>query len=194
MHGQRRLSGTVAALVGSATVGRVASISSEQLSGPLFGLRGTLRFWRVELIGQYAQGNLGAEGGSVSEDLVEGGLTLAVRPVPQLSLGIGPHARSYVTDVSTERWTFWEARARLETDLVGTSVRSSLEGWFALSGGVSTALPFGNGRGIEGGVRVRVASTPAWVRLAYRVDRGTLSNDLRVDTVEQLFIQVGIGR
>ena len=93
------------------------------------------------------------------------------------------------------RWVFWEARARFEATLSkSSSLWSYFEGWYALSGSVNAAEPFGNGRGLEGGLGLLIPSTPIQVRLAYRVDRGALQEDARTEAIEALALSVGIGR
>src|SRR5207247_11481382 len=64
--------------------------------GPTFGVQAGLSLAKFTLSAQYLEGRLQPRSGSpdtVSRDLVEARLLLALRPVPWLSLGAGPHIR-----------------------------------------------------------------------------------------------------
>lgn len=193
---QERSRFVVGGTVGFSNVTQKTTADTAQLSGTVIGLDAAVRFWRAELRGRYLQGGMELDGGGQSTDLVEGELMLGVWPVEKLALRFGRRARSYVTPSGTVRWLYWEARARFETDLNSDgSLWSYVEGWYALSGSVSSAADaFGNGVGLEGGVALLIPSTPLRVRLSYRMDQGTLNEDIRTESVEELLLTVGIGR
>jgi hypothetical protein len=194
-YAQYRFTGDIAVTASRASVERETAAGVENLSGTAFGAEAAVGYWLAELRGRYVQGSLSAEGGSDAGDLVEGELLLGVRPIEAFQLRVGPHARSYVTPTGTTRWVQWEVHGRFEAPLLlDGSLRSYLEGWYALSGDVNAPTPFQVGRGLEGGVGIVVPRTRIRVHLAYRVDRGALETDARTETVEQIQLRVGIGR
>jgi len=195
LEAQQRDRFLLSGMAGLASVTQKATLDTVESSGVVFGLEAGVRFWRAELRGRYVQGKIDADGETQSTDLVEGELLLGVWPVDHLALRFGPRARSYVTDAGTVRWVFWEARARFEANLVSDPrLQSYVEGWYVLSGSVNAAAPFGNGRGLEGGVGLLIPSTSVRVRLGYRVDQGTLEGGTRTEAVEEFILAVGIGR
>ncbi len=104
-------------------------------AGPAFLGRGALALGRVKLTASYLQGTLNADGPfGASRPLVEGTLMLGVRALDWLTLETGPHARAYSLTVGTERWLFWELRARAATAFVGSAVRGYAELWRGLDG------------------------------------------------------------
>ena len=65
-------------------------------------------------------------------DLVQGTVYVGGRLAPWLEMTVGPVVRAYVTDSSTERWVFWQARARVDAPIVVGKLGSYLEVWRAL--------------------------------------------------------------
>ena len=98
--------------------------------GPTFGVQAGLSLAKFTLSAQYLEGRLQPRSGSpdtVSRDLVEARLLLGVRPVPWLSLGVGPHIRAFVFDTTTVRWVMWQARVRAQGALPSTSLETYVE-------------------------------------------------------------------
>src|SRR5438046_9261971 len=99
-------------------------------AGPAFLGPGALALGRLKRTASYLQGTLNADGPfGASRPLVEGTLLLGVRALDWLTLETGPHARAYSLTASTERWLFWELRARAATAFVGSAVRGDAERW-----------------------------------------------------------------
>src|SRR5207247_2645483 len=72
------------------------------------------------------------DGNSESRDLVEGAVALRFVGTPWLSVEMGPHARHYATQSGAERWLTWRLGGRVETAIVGTSVRGYAMLWRGL--------------------------------------------------------------
>lgn len=182
--------------LGFSNVTQKTTLDTSKMTGPLVGIDVGIRFWRAELRGRYVQGGLDSDGSGQDTDLVEGELMLGVWPTDVFALKLGPRARSFVTNTGTVRWLFWELRARAEASVSSSrSLRSYIEGWYAFSGDVSSAADaFGKNLGIEGGLAIAIPSTPLNVRLSYRIDKGTLAEEIRTEAVDQLLLTVGIGR
>lgn len=188
-------SGGIGVTGGLVSVEREIGAEPESLSGTVFGAEGAIRFWRLELSGRYVQGPIDTDPGTEAFDFVEGELLLGVRPIHPVLVGFGPHVRSWVEPTGTIRWSHWEVRARVEVPLLaGGSLQSFVEGWYAVSGSVNAPNPFQLGRGLAGGVGITIPSTPLHIQLAYRVDRGALDAEARIETVEQLSVRIGVGR
>ena len=107
-------------------------------------------------------------------DLVQGTVFLGGRLAPWLEMTVGPVVRAYVTDSSTERWVFWQARARVDAPIVVGTLGSYLEVWRALASDVN--LPTGARRiqGGEAGVVYQPPRQRVWLRLSYRMDDALL--------------------
>jgi hypothetical protein len=131
---------------------------------------------------------------TVKRDLIEGRLVVAARPVPWLEMSLGPFVRAYVTDSITERWLFWQARARFEAPIVTASLTSYVELWRALSSEVNLVAGAGRVQGGEAGVVYRPPRRPYLVRLAYRMDdaavRGVATGS---ETLESISVAVIVG-
>src|SRR6059036_847463 len=78
-----------------------------------------------------------ADQGTAKRDLIEGRLLVAARPLPWLEMSVGPFVRAYVTDAVTERWVFWQARARADAPIVTSGLTSYVELWRAVSSQVN---------------------------------------------------------
>src|SRR2546422_651229 len=104
----------------------------DQFTGSAFLGQGALAMGRVELSVSYLQGTLNRDGGAAAaRDLVEGTVRLGVRALDWLTLETGPHARAYTLAGSTQRWLFWELRARAATAVVGSAGRGEAGRWGA---------------------------------------------------------------
>lgn len=140
-----------------------------RLSGvaPRFGARIGGRLG-VELT--YVEGSLSADSGSAADqDLVDGSALLAFRALPWLTLKAGPHLTGFVTPGGTERWLRWEARGRLENEMIPGRMRAHVELWTALATDVNVAAG-GTGRGAEAGLSLQPGRSPVALRLGYAVD------------------------
>ncbi len=187
-------SGSARLVVGPSTVNREILATVNQLSGTLFGLEAGVRLSRLELTARYLQGQLESSDGQIESDLVRGGLWLQVRPVDFLGVGIGPQARSYVSDAGTERWLTWVGRLSVDTWLLRPTLRSSFLLSYALGGDVNTGSDFSQGRSLEGWLEARIPRTPLTVAVGYRVEYGSLGGDTGADTLEDFLFGVAVGR
>ena len=165
-----------------------------RLSGSAFGFEGGIGLGPAALTLRYLEGSVRNDSAGIERDFAEGDLTLWARPFRWAALGAGPHIRSFVATGSTERWLFWEIRARGTAGLLPRAVDAYLEGWVAVSGDVDVPDPFNAGRGVEGGLEVAVGRLPVSVRLRYRAERIGLGDGARRETTEHVTLGVGIGR
>jgi hypothetical protein len=186
---------------GVLTVGstRVRS-QSGQFSGTVVGGDGTLSFGRLELAVRYVQGKVDSVGASAAaggggHDLVEGSVLMGARPLSWLTIATGPHARSYTLTSGTQRWVFWELRARAAGAFIGSAARGYVELWRALSADVNVPESFDHAQGGEAGMIIRFARAPLQARVAYRMDHTVLKSALggtRLETVDGLIVGFGL--
>src|SRR3989441_8596934 len=142
-----------------------------RLRGPVLGGEGRLVFNGFSVGLGLSSGTLkAADQGTAKRDLIEGRLLVAARPLPWLEMSVGPFVRAYVTDAVTERWVFWQARARVDAPIVTSGLTSYLELWRAVSSQVNLVAGAGRVQGGEAGVTYRPPKRPFSLRLAYRVD------------------------
>jgi len=163
-----------------------------RLRGPVLGGEGRVVFNGFAVGVGLLSGTLQAADQTVKRDLIEGRLVVAAQPVPWLEMSVGPFVRAYVTDSVTERWVFWQARARVEAPIVTASLTSYVELWRALSSQVNLVAGAGRVQGGEAGVVYRPPQRPFWLRLAYRVDDAAV----RVggsQTLEEISVSVVVG-
>jgi hypothetical protein len=165
-----------------------------RLSGSAFGFEGGVALGPAALTLRYLEGSVRNDSAAIDRDFAEGDVTLWARPFRWAALGAGPHVRSFVATGSTERWLFWEVRARATAGLWPRAVDAYLEGWAAVSGDVDVPDAFNSGRGLEGGLEVAVGRLPVSVRLRYRAERIGLGDGARRETTEHVMLGVGIGR
>ena len=164
----------------------------DQFTGSAFLGQGAIAIGRVELSASYLQGTLNHEGGSVAgRDLVEGTVLLGVRALQWLTLEGGPHARAYTLVGSTQRWLFWELRARAATTFVGSAAQGYAELWRAVAADANVPEPFDHAQGGEVGMILRMARAPLSARVGYRIDHAVLGGGTRVETVDGVVIGVG---
>ena len=167
-----------------------------QFTGSAFLGQGTLTLGRLHLSASYLQGTLNRDGGTTaSTDLVEGTVLLGVRTLDWLTFEAGPHARAYTPTGSTQRWLFWEVRARAATAFVGSAVRGYAELWRAVSAHANVPESFDHAQGGEAGMILRLARSPLEARVGYRIDHSVLKDRLggtRQETVDGVVIGVGV--
>lgn len=138
-------------------------------------------------------------GMSDDQDLIEGELFAGVQPLSWLRVKAGRHIRAVILDDVTERWQTWELRVRTAGEVFAPSsqaygVHTYGEFWLALAGSANISGDFGAGRGVEGGLFFRMTNSALFGRLAYRVDRSTISGGPRLENLQELSISIGWGR
>ncbi len=163
-----------------------------RLRGPMFGGEGRVVFNGFSLGLGLSSGTLQTADQAVKRDLIEGRLVLAARPAPWLEMSVGPFVRAYVTDSSTERWVFWQARARVEAPIVTASLTSYVELWRALSSDVNLVPGAGRVQGGEAGVVYRPPQRPFWLRLSYRLDDAAVRTR-GSETLEAISLAIMVG-
>ena len=163
-----------------------------RLRGPMFGGEGRVVFNGFSLGLGLSSGTLQTADQAVKRDLIEGRLLVAARPVPWLEMSVGPFVRAYVTDSVTERWVFWQARARVEAPIVTASLTSYVELWRALSSDVNLVAGAGRVQGGEAGVVYRPPQRPFWLRLSYRLDDAAL-RARGSETLEAISLAIMVG-
>ncbi len=186
--------GSARAVVGFPTVSREVLTAVDRLTGTVFGLEAGMRLWYVEVNARYLQGPVESDTDQARSDLVQGAVWLEVRPLEFLVLGIGPQARSYVSDAGTERWLTWEGRLGVDTWLLRPTLRSTLALSYALGGDVNTGSDFSQGRSLEGWLHANIPRAPVSVGIGYRVEYGSLGGNAGTDTLEEFLIGVAVGR
>ena len=163
-----------------------------RLRGPVFGGEGRVVFNGFSLGLGLSSGTLQTADQAVKRDLIEGRLVIAARPVPWLEMSVGPFVRAYVTDSVTERWVFWQARARVEAPIVASSLTSYVELWRALSSDVNLVAGAGRVQGGEAGVVYRPPQRPFWLRLSYRLDDAAV-RARGSETLEAISLAIMVG-
>ena len=188
------ISGTASALLQNVRA-RSEGSSLSQVSGTTVGFAGSVRFRRFELGVRYAEGKLQpADGVSPSRDIVEGALALRFVGTPWLSVEMGPRVRHYATPSGAERWVTWRLGGRVETALVGTSVRGYAMLWRGLGLDVNVPPGTGSAHGGEVGVTVDLESRPFWFGLAYGIDQAQVNGVAGHETVKTLTLTAGLRR
>jgi hypothetical protein len=185
-------------LHGSAALGggwvRTVSLlgsSEDALRGVVIGGEGRVRVGRFMIDGAYREGGLSTYDRSETRDYAEGHLLLMIATVPGIELGIGPHARAFITNTGTQRWLFWSFRLRGERNLIAPSIAGYVELWRTLSARVNVSEAFDKANGGEVGMKVRFTHSRFWSRVGYQIERAWLG--ARRETVEGLNVVVGYG-
>lgn len=176
--------------------------STQKWSGAAFGFQSQVLYLnRITIDLGYWQGKLnGVQTGD--RDVVEGFAQLGARPLDWLSLRVGPHAWTYVSDAGTQRWFLWEGRARAQGQVL-PAVQSYLEVWKVFSANVNVPQAFQTGMGGEGGLSLRIRDVPfiperlpVRIRLAYGIERvrmnGTLAQGSRAEVLDRLTLALGV--
>jgi hypothetical protein len=160
----------------------------------VFGGEGRVVFSQFAVGLSLLSGTLQTADQTVKRDLIEGRLVIAARPVPWLEMSVGPFVRAYVTDTVTERWVFWQARARVDAPIVTASLTSYVEVWRALSSEVNLVAGAGRVQGGEAGVVYSPPKQPYSLRLAYRVDDAVVGVSGRgSETLESISLAILVG-
>jgi hypothetical protein len=194
--------------VGLTGVGmRVHSYSGptvQELSGAVFGGQGQLVFARwITLDLAYMQGILTPSAGQAADrDVVEGYAQIGARPLSWVTLRLGPHAWTYVSNAGTQRWFLMEGRARVQGEIL-PEIQSYLELWRVFSANVNVPQPFQTGMGGEGGISLRIRDVPiiperfpVRIRLGYSIERVRMEGgnpvSVRKEIVDRLSLSIGI--
>lgn len=176
--------------------------STQKWSGAAFGFQSQLVYQnRITLDLGYWQGKLNGAG-TGDRDLVEGYAQFGARPLNWLSLRVGPHAWTYISDAGTQRWFLWEGRAHAQGQIL-PSVQSYLELWKVFSANVNVPQAFQTGMGGEGGLTLHIREVPllpsripAFLRLAYGIERvrmnGTQAQGSRAEVLDRLTLSFGV--
>lgn len=187
-------------LHGSAALGggwvRTVSLlgtSQSALRGVVVGGEGRVRVGRLMVDGAYREGTLSTYDRVETRDYAEGHLLVMVATLPGIELGIGPHARAFITNTGTQRWLFWSLRLRGERDLIAPTIAGYVELWRSLSAKVNVSEAFDKATGGEVGMKVRFARSRFWGRVGYQIERAWLGGDARRETVEGLAVVLGYG-
>jgi hypothetical protein len=176
--------------------------STQKWSGAAFGFQSQFLYLnRITIDLGYWQGTLnGVQTGD--RDVVEGFAQIGARPLDWLSLRVGPHAWTYVSDAGTQRWFLWEGRARAQGQVL-PAVQSYIEVWKVFSANVNVPQAFQTGMGGEGGLSLRIRDVPfiperlpVRIRLAYGIERvrmnGTLAQGSRAEVLDRLTLGLGM--
>ncbi|HTD69776.1 MAG TPA: hypothetical protein VK647_04930 [Gemmatimonadales bacterium] len=165
-----------------------------RLRGPVLGGEGRLVFNGFAVGLGLSSGTLQTADQAVKRDLIEGRLVVSARPLPWLEMSVGPFVRAYVTDSVTERWVFWQARARVDAPIVTASLTSYVELWRALSSQVNLVAGAGRVQGGEAGVVYRPPQRPFSLRLAYRMDDAAVGRGgSGSETLEAISLAIIVG-
>jgi hypothetical protein len=181
-------------------VNSTSGATTQRLSGAVFGFQGAMRFhgrFGVDL--GYWQGQLDpASTGAATRDVAEGYALLGVRPLGWMTLSVGPHAWTYISNAGTQRWFLWEARARAEGAIL-PAVHSYLELSDVLHAGVNVPQSFSSGFGGEGGLILRIRDVPGipeahplHIRLGYGIERVRLAGGVRTEIVDHLSLAISL--
>lgn len=167
---------------------------ASRLRGPVLGGEGRLVFSGLAVGLGLSSGTLQTADQAVKRDLIEGRLVVSARPLPWLEMSLGPFVRAYITDSITERWVFWQARARVDAPIVTASLTSYVELWRALSSQVNLVAGAGRVQGGEAGIVYRPPQRPFSLRLAYRMDDAAVgSGGSGSETLEAISVSVVVG-
>jgi len=172
----------------------VGTAGAARLRGPVLGGEGRLVFNGFAVGLGLSSGTLQTADQAVKRDLIEGRLVVSARPLPWLEMSVGPFVRAYVTDSVTERWVFWQARARVDAPIVTASLTSYVELWRALSSQVNLVAGAGRVQGGEAGVVYRPPQRPFSLRLAYRMDDAAVGRGgSGSETLEAISLAIIVG-
>jgi hypothetical protein len=174
--------------------------AAEALSGPVLGFDARVSLGRWGLRLGYGQGSLDPDTlGLQTEkrDYVDGFIDVSFRPLPTLEIGVGPYARAYTTDRGTQRWSFWQLRARYEAGIITPDVRGYAELWGGFAGTVNAAQAYDGSRGGAAGLQWRISrlkGAPVTLTIGYLIDEARAGGGTRRETVERTWLALGVGR
>jgi hypothetical protein len=170
----------------------------EAVSGPVLGFDARVSMGRWGLRLGYGQGSLDPDTlGPEPRDYVDGSIDVSFRPLPTLEIGVGPYARAYTTDRGTQRWSFWQLRARYEAGIITPDVRGYAELWGGFAGTVNAAEAYDGSRGGAAGLQWRISrlkGAPVTLTIGYLIDEARAGGGTRRETVERTWLALGVGR
>jgi hypothetical protein len=170
----------------------------EAVSGPVLGFDARVSMGRWGLRLGYGQGSLDPDTlGPEPRDYVDGSIDVSFRPLPTLEIGVGPYARAYTTDRGTQRWSFWQLRARYESGIITPDVRGYAELWGGFAGTVNAAEAYDGSRGGAAGLQWRISrlkGAPVTLTIGYLIDEARAGGGTRRETVERTWLALGVGR
>jgi hypothetical protein len=184
---------------------RVRSVNNQtvqKLSGAEYGMLGQFQYGRrLSLDVGYWQGQLTPAGGVTDKrDVAEGYVLVGGRPLPWLTLQLGPHVWTYISNAGTQRWLMWEGRVHASGEIL-PDVTSYIGLWDVLSAKVNVSQDFSSGLGGEGGLRVRLREVPfiperypVRLSLGYTIERVKLGDGVRAETLDRLMLSLSIAR
>lgn len=176
--------------------------TTQRLSGAVFGFQGQFGYRRrMTLDLGYWQGQLDpASTNAASRDVAEGYALLGVNPLSWLSVRVGPHAWTYISNAGTQRWFLWEGRVRAQGAIL-SEIHSYLELSDVFHASVNVPQSFTSGLGGEGGLILRIRDVPGIpdvypvrIRLGYGIERVRLGEGVRTETMDHLSLSVSLER
>lgn len=172
-----------------------AGLNANELSGPILGAAGQVRFSRFSLEATYLEGQLTAANSALGgkETLAEAGLVLRVAIGAGVTVGGGPRARAFVAPGGTVRWMRTEAHVGWQGEVMPGRATADVEVWQVLSGEVNAQGGADGGRGGTAGLSVRVPNSNVAFRLAYTADRVAFVNGAS-EFVDALEVGLRLGR
>lgn len=168
---------------------------SEELSAPMIGFEGVADVWRLGLEVRYLQADLDPSTVStLTRESADLRLMLAVRPTSWLSVGTGPHLRSYVTSIGTQRWRLWEVMVRGQAFIIPDLAKGYAEVWGVVAHDVNVEEDWDYGEGADVGMVVALPRPPLWIKLGYRIELYRLGDGARREVTDGLMVSLGLGR
>lgn len=170
---EQRLQFTFAGTASQQIVQSMVEPSHDRFTGALLGVEGGMVSDRLLLRVRYAEGRVNPKSGTSgdSRDVVEGEALVGFRALPWLTLWGGPSARAYTIGSSDQRWIIWTARATARGSLMPNRLQTFVELYGAFSGNVGDPALHAGGRGLNGGLEMRLSQTGMfWGRLGYKME------------------------
>lgn len=151
-------------------------IGGEPVHVTMFGARGTAAIGPIQIIIDLREGRINDATPAPPPRLIDGSVLVAVRLFPQLSVGIGPQGRAYITDAPTVYHIWGAGSGHLELPLAGPTVRTDVWLWHSFATRTVDALDHVAG----GEVGIALGPPDGWgVRLATRFDDIAFDNGRR---------------
>lgn len=182
---EQRLQFSVGGTAAQQIVQSMIEPARSRFTGTLLGIEGGMVSDHLLLRVRYAEGRVSPKAGSSGDprDVVEGEALVGFRALPWLTLWGGPSARAYTIGNSDQRWMIWTARASGRGTLLPNRLQSFFELYGAFSGSVGDPALHAGGRGLNGGLEMRLSQTGMfWGRVGYKME-STHAAGLR-ETVE----------
>jgi hypothetical protein len=191
---QEPLQFTVGATAAQQIVQSLVDPNRGRFTGAVVGVEGGLVSNRLLVRVRYAEGHVSPKSATAADgrDVVEGEALVGFRALPWLTLWGGPSARAYTMGNSDQRWIIWTARAAARGTLLPGRMQSFVEVYGAFSGSVGDPALHAGGRGLNGGLELRLSpSKQFWGRLGYKME-STHAEGMR-ETVETFSLSLLYG-